>query len=47
LVATLPLISICADRAPTAEGLNDTVIEQFSLGATGNPQVLVLVKSAR
>jgi hypothetical protein len=27
--------------------LNDNVIEQFSLGATGNPQVLVLVKSAR
>jgi hypothetical protein len=47
LVATLPLISICADRVPVAEGLNDTEIEQLPLGATGDPQVLVLTKSAR
>jgi hypothetical protein len=47
LVATLPLISICADRAPAAEGLNDTEIVQSPPGATGDPQVLVLAKSVR
>ena len=47
LVATLPLISISADRVPVAEGLNNTEIEQLSLGATGDPQVLVLKKSTR
>jgi hypothetical protein len=45
LVATLPLISIVADRAPAAEGLNDTEIVQSPPGATGDPQVLVLAKS--